>query len=298
VASVNHGTLTANGIRLHYIEQGCGDPVLFLHGFPEYSGAWGSVMADLGERFRAIAIDTRGINLSEGPSNVGGYAIGELVEDVRQAIAALGYRNIVLVGHDWGGFIAWELAIRHPESLDRLVIINAAHVGIFDQLLRQGGAQAHASRYMLAFRSSRGEELVSRDDFAAFRREILESARSSGNMNEEQAAEYLALWRRPECITAGLNYYRANKSGPPNGDDGEARDIADTIVSVPTLVIWGERDNYFTPENLDLLPKVVPDLIVRRYPENGHWIVHERPHEIAQLISAFAEGALVNDGRR
>jgi pimeloyl-ACP methyl ester carboxylesterase len=298
VNPVNQGMLSVNGIRLHYIDQGAGDPVLFLHGFPEYSGAWRSVMAELSGRFRAIALDTRGVNRSEGPSNVDAYALAELVEDVRQAIHALGYDRLTLVGHDWGGFIAWELAIRHPECLNRLVIVNTAHNGIFDQLLRRGGAQARASRYMLAFRSPRGEELVSRNDFAAFRKEILEPACRTGDIGEAQSAEYLAMWRRPEYITAGLNYYRANKIGPPSGDDCAPRDIGQTVVNVRTLVIWGEKDIYFTPDNLDLLPGVVPELAVRRFPDCDHWIVHQKPKEIAALIAAFIDGGLSNDNRR
>ena len=298
VTSIKHGTLTVNGIKLHFAEQGSGNPVLFLHGFPEYWAAWRSVMNRIGDRFRAIAIDTRGINLSEGAAEMGGYAISELVEDVRQTVTALGYEKVTLVGHDWGGFIAWETAIRHPEIVERLIIINAAHTGVLDQLLRQGGAQAKASKYMLAFRSSRGEELVSRGDFAAFRREILEPELSSGRMNEEQAEEYLAVWRKPDSLTAGLNYYRANKSGPPDGDDGEPREIAQTVVMVPTLVIWGDKDMYFTPDNVDLMRDVVPDLTVRRYPDNDHWIVHQRPADIADLTMAFVDGKLAKDDRQ
>jgi pimeloyl-ACP methyl ester carboxylesterase len=290
-----HGTLAVNGLCLHYIEQGSGAPILFLHGFPEYSGAWLDVMARLADRHRTIALDTRGINLSEGPAEIDGYRLDQLAEDVRQAIRALGYEKLTLVGHDWGGFIAWETAIRHPESLDRLVIVNTAHNGVFDGLLRQGGAQAAASKYMLAFRSERGEELLSRNDFAGFRRELIEPRRSTGSLAPAREAEYLALWHRRESLTAGLNYYRANKSGPPSGDDPPPRVLADTIVRVPTLVIWGDRDMYFTPENLDLLPAVVPDLTLRRYPENDHWIVHQRPDEVAELIAAFAAGKLARE---
>ena len=179
-----HGTLAVNGVRLHFVEQGDGAPILFLHGFPEYWGAWRRVMAELGDQFRSVAIDTRGINLSERPARVHGYDMRELVKDVRQAVAMLGYEKVTLVGHDWGGFIAWETAIRHPEVLEGLVIINTAHTGIFDRELRKDGAQAAASKYMLAFRSSRGEELVSRNDFAGFRREIIDPHLASGMMTE------------------------------------------------------------------------------------------------------------------
>jgi pimeloyl-ACP methyl ester carboxylesterase len=292
VTVLKHGTLLVNGIRLHYAEQGTGSPLLFLHGFPEYWGAWRGVMNELSDRFRSVAIDTRGINLSERPRNLDGYVMDELVEDVKQTISALGYDKVTLVGHDWGGFIAWEAAMRHPQMLERLVIINTAHTGIFDRELRKGEAQAKVSKYMLALRSSRGEELVSRNDFVGFRREIIDPHLRSGSMTEEVAAEYSALWSNAESLTAGLNYYRANKSGPPSGDDGDPRSLPDTVVRIPTLVIWGDKDAYFTPDNVDLMREVVPDLTVRRFAENNHWIVHQKPKEIAGLIASFVEGKL------
>jgi pimeloyl-ACP methyl ester carboxylesterase len=113
---VKHGTLAVNGVRLHYVEYGAGAPILFLHGFPEYWGAWRAIMKELGGQFRSVAIDTRGINLSERPKSVSGYTMDELVEDVRQTIGALGYDKLTLVGHDWGGFIAWETAIPRSEA--------------------------------------------------------------------------------------------------------------------------------------------------------------------------------------
>lgn len=291
-APIRHGTVIADGLRLHHIEQGSGEPILFLHGFPEYSGAWHGVMERLSPHFRTIALDTRGINASQGAADVQGYEFSELVRDVAHVVAALGDRKVSLVGHDWGGFIAWEVAIRHPELLDRLVIVNAAHNGVFEQLLQEGGEQAQSSRYMLAFRSARGEELVSRNDFAGFRREILEPALAAGTLSEAQAADYLRLWRDGKSVTAGLNYYRANKSGPPSGDDRAPRPLDQTIVEVPTLVIWGERDIYFTKQNLERLPEVVPDLTVRRFADCDHWIIHQQPAAIADLIEAFVQGRL------
>lgn len=291
-APITHGTLVANGLRLHYVEQGSGAPVLFLHGFPEYSGAWRGVMDRLGPHFRTIAMDTRGIGQSEAAADVQGYDIAELVRDVKDFVAALGDAKVTLVGHDWGGFIAWEVAIRHPELLDRLVIVNAAHTGVFEHLVREDAEQAKASQYMLAFRSARGEELVSRNDFAGFRREMLDPARAAGTLSDAQAAEYLRLWRDSKSVSAGLNYYRANRSGPPSGDDRAPRPLEQTRVKVPTLVIWGDRDVYFTPRTLELLPSVVPDLTVRRFADSDHWIVHQQPAAVAELIEAFVQGRL------
>jgi pimeloyl-ACP methyl ester carboxylesterase len=286
--------IRVNGLEFHCIEAGQGEPILFLHGFPEQAQAWSRIMDRLSGRFRTIAIDTRGVHRSEAPAEVSAYHVSELVEDVRQLMAVLGYRRMSLVGHDWGGFIAWEFAMRYPELLDRLVIVNAAHTGVFDRLLREDEQQAAASKYMLAFRSPRGEELVSRNDFAGFRQEILEPALARGALTEGQAEDYLAAWRDPQSLTAGLNYYRANRSGPLSGDDNPPRDPAETVVNVPTLIIWGERDRYFVPRNLDLVPEVVPDLVIRRFPENSHWIVHERPEEVSDLIGEFVSGALTD----
>jgi pimeloyl-ACP methyl ester carboxylesterase len=291
-APITHGTVVARGLRLHYVEQGSGAPVLLLHGFPEYSGAWHGVMERLAPHCRTIALDTRGIGRSEAAADVQGYDIAELVRDVRDVVAALGLAKVTLVGHDWGGFIAWEVAMRHPELLDRLVIVNAAHTCVFEHLLHEDAEQARASQYMLAFRSARGEELVSRNDFAGFRREMLDPARAAGALSDAQADDYLRLWRDSKSVSAGLNYYRANKSGPPSGDDRAPRPLEQTRVTVPTLVIWGDKDVYFTPRTLELLPTVVPDLRVRRFADCDHWIVHQQPDAVAALIAGFVEGRL------
>lgn len=276
----------ANGQNLFVREAGRGPTVLFLHGFPEHSGAWLGVMARLSGRFRTIAVDTRGVGRSPVPPNEADYHLSHLVEDVRQLIARLG-GPITLVGHDWGGFIAWELAIRHPELLSKLVIINAAHLAVFDQLLRTDERQIVASQYMLAFRSKRGEELVARDNFKGFRTAITEPAVRRGTMTSVQVQDYFAYWQTPARLTAALNYYRANESGP--GSTNAPRSISASTVGVQTLVIWGDQDPYFIPCNVDRLPEVVRSLTVERFPKHGHWIVHENPDAIARLITQFAQ---------
>jgi pimeloyl-ACP methyl ester carboxylesterase len=170
--------------------------------------------------------------------------------------------------------------------------VNAAHTGVLERLLHEDAEQAKASQYMLAFRSERGEELVSRNDFAGFRREMLEPARAAGSLSDAQADDYLRLWRDSKSVSAGLNYYRANKSGPPSGDDRAPRPLDATRVTVPTLVIWGDQDVYFTPRTLELLPTVVPDLTVRRFADSSHWIVHQQPEAVADLIAGFVAGRL------
>jgi pimeloyl-ACP methyl ester carboxylesterase len=282
--SITEATAAVNGCRLHYAECGAeggsGKLVLMLHGFPEFWRMWRPVMELVGQHHRAVACDTRGINLSTGPDEVEGYAIGHLVEDVRALIHHLGHETAVLVGHDWGGAIAWQVAIRHPELLERLVIVNCAHPGIFSALLQAGGAQAAASAYISQFRAEGFAEQLAAIDYAPFDALILQPGLAAGTLHDADAEAYRAAWRQPNSVRNGLNYYRAM------GGAGAPPDLAQTIVRVPTLVLWGERDIYFVPENVDRLAEVVPDLTLKRFPDNDHWIVQQRPHDIASEILA------------
>ncbi|WP_420392438.1 alpha/beta fold hydrolase [Acuticoccus sp.] len=285
---ITFGSVENDGLTLRYAETGAGDLVVLLHGFPEHWRSWRNVMTDLSSTHRVVALDTRGIAGSDAAPDVAGYAVPRLVSDVVALIEGLGAEDVTLVGHDWGGFIAWETAIARPDLLDRLVIVNAGHPFVFGELLRKDEAQREASRYMLAFRSERGEELLARSDFARFREEILAPAQARGALSEEDAAAYLDVWRDGKSLTAGLNYYRAAKVGPPSGEDGAPRDAASTTVRVPTLVIWGMADPYFVRDNL-ALHEVVPDLTLAGFEDSGHWIIHERPQDVARLIAGFAD---------
>src|SRR5260370_2599352 len=120
-----------NGVRLHYVEQGKGEVILFLHGFPEFWYAWKDLLADFGRDHHAVALDMRGYNLSAKPEAVDSYHMPDLVEDVRALAVKLKARKFVLVGHDWAGVVAWAFAAQHPEMLDRLVILNAPHPTAF-----------------------------------------------------------------------------------------------------------------------------------------------------------------------
>ena len=266
--------------------------MLFLHGFPEFWYAWRHQLADLSDSHLCVAPDTRGINLSERPQSLEAYSIAQLVEDARQLIQHFGGGKAIVVGHDWGGFMSWELAIRHPEVIDRLVIINCAHSDIYQRLLIDSEAHRRASQYTVAFRSEAGEALVGRDDFAGFRTHVLEPAVAAGTLDQAGVEAYLAAWRQPGAMTAGLNYYRANRLGPPadGGPPPKPRGVAATRIDLPTLVIWGEQDPYFALECLDPLPQYCTDLRLERFPNNGHFIVNEIPDQVTALIRGFAAG--------
>jgi pimeloyl-ACP methyl ester carboxylesterase len=273
-----------NGVQLHYVEEGTGKLVLFLHGFPEAWFMWRRVLPIVGAQYRAVACDTRGVNLSGGPDDVAGYRIEALVADVAALIAHLGHERAVLVAHDWGGLIAWWTAILRPEIVERLVIVNCAHPGVFRDVYRDSAAQREASAYMAVFASPQGESLISRDGYAGFEAAIVRPALAAGHLTPAEAEDWRTLWRRRDSMTHALNYYRALPLAPKPPDEA-------MVVRVPTLVIWGDRDIYMLPENVDRLGAVVPDLTVRRFPENDHWIVTQRPEDVARLVVEFAGGS-------
>jgi pimeloyl-ACP methyl ester carboxylesterase len=272
-----------NGVRLHYVEQGNGPLILFLHGFPEFCYAWRNLLPDFAKDHHAVALDMRGYNLSEMPKGVDAYRIPAILEDVRALAVNWGAKPFVLVGHDWGGVIAWCFAAAHPEMLEKLVIINAPHPLILARELATNPEQQKASAYFNLFTSPQAESVLSQDDFAAFQQRILGTWAS-----EEDRRRYLECWRRG--LTGGLNYYRAAGLSSPVGGkmpDATKFSMAKGPITVPTLVIWGEQDAALLTGNLIGLGEQVKRLQVRRVPEATHWIVHEQPALVIKEIRSF-----------
>jgi len=274
-----------NGVRLHYVTSGTGPLILFLHGFPEFWYAWKNQLADFASDYQAVALDMRGFNLSDKPSDVAQYRLDILVEDIRAFAAHLSpAKKFVLVGHDWGGFVAWAFAAAHPHALEKLVIINAPHPAVFARLLTSDPAQQKASEYMEIFRSPQAEQILSANDFDVLANMVVVFGSQNGLPPEDKPA-YIKAWSQPGALTGGLNYYRANRlSTSPLADGANASSFT---VNVPTLVIWGEKDPAMVPQNLDGLAEFVPQLTVKRIPDASHWLVHRQSAEVTAYIRAF-----------
>jgi len=275
-----------NGVRLHYVEQGKGQLILFLHGFPEFWYSWKDLLANFGRDHHAVALDMRGYNLSAKPEPVDAYRVPIIVEDVRALAENLKAKKFVLVGHDWGGVIAWAFAAQHPEMLDKLVIINAPHPTVFARELANNPAQQKASAYFNLFTSPQAEQVLSANNYAP----MLQAFGSA--LNEDDRKMYLAAWNQPGGLTGGLNFYRAaqlrSPAGAPAGEAAQPPAIQPLApITTPTLVIWGEKDTALLTGNLEGLDQFVKPLKIERVPEGSHWVVHEKPAVVIERIRTF-----------
>ncbi len=292
---MQHHNADINGISLHYVTEGTGEPILFLHGFPEYWGVWKKQLAELGKDYQVIAPDLRGYNLSSKPQEVEQYNIELLVRDVLGLVQHLGLKKVTLVCQDWGALLGWSFLLRHPELVCRFVTFNITHPALFERDLRENPRQQQASQYMLAFRSPQGEPLMMANDFEWLRNNVLGAYRASGvNLSDEDAEEWLQAWKQPGAITGGLNYYRAAKMGPPDGQGSQGgSNLLEGLkpeqfhVRIPVLFIHGEQDIFLLADGQRGLEEFVPDLTFRRIPDAGHGVSLEKSELVTGYIREF-----------
>ncbi len=292
-----HRYVKINGLKLHYVAKGEGKTILFLHGFPEFWYEWRRQLLEFGKDYQAVAFDMRGYNLSDKPEKIEDYAVPLLVADVKGMLDYLSKgKKAILVAHDWGGGVAWAFAIAHPEYLEKLIIINAPHPGIFARELQSNPKQQQASAYMNFFRSPEAEAALSANNYALLARAVFDSSTKPEVFTAEDRQAYLEAWSQPGALTGGLNYYRAARIGPPAQQaegSGAKPDPAPFVrstsltVKVPTLVIWGGKDTALLTGNLEGLDQYVPDLQIKLIPNGSHWVIHEEPELVNRYIREF-----------
>jgi pimeloyl-ACP methyl ester carboxylesterase len=294
-ASIETFALTLpNGVRLACRACGAEDAaarVVLLHGFPEAAFVWDEVMQLLAPRVRCVAPDQRGCGGSTAPVEVSAYRARHLMGDIEALIEALGSSPIdLLVAHDWGGAIAWNLAAARPQLFKRLLIVNSPHPGALLRELRDNPSQRHASAYMNALIADGAAERLAADDHALLWPFF---GASAPWLTPELRQRYRDSWS--SGLDGALNWYRATPLRPP--PVGQTANqlperLGDEIVmvKVPTTVIWGEADAALLPGLIDGLEKWVSDLKITRVAGATHWIVHEQPQLIADAIVAALAG--------
>ena len=276
-----------HGITLSCRAAGTGAPrVLLLHGFPEAAFAWDDMLQRLAPTLRAVAPNLRGFERSSSPREVEAYRPRHLVADIAALIRALGAPLDLLVAHDWGGAVAWNLAATQPQLVRRLLVINSPHPATFLRELRTNPEQQRASAYMNFLCRPDAEALLAENDFARLW-PFFEEMGGHAWLDAPMRARYRAVWSMG--LTGGLNYYRASPLRPARSaqDALHTLELPDELatVRVPTTVLWGERDRALLPGLLDGLERWVPRLRVERVPEASHWIVHEQPDRVWQTLS-------------
>ena len=284
----------SNGTRLHYASAGQpGKPLLlFVHGFPEFWYEWQVQLSAFGGDYFAVAPDLRGFNLSDMPESQAAYKPRLIVDDLRCLINSLGYQQAVVVAHDWGGAICWNLAIAFPELLSRLIIINSPHPYLFAKALTEDPAQQAASAYMNWLRAAGSEQALAKDDFALMEGFFNGMGQPAAHWFDDACRQrYHECWTRG--LSGGVNYYRASPLHPPEASHAGPAALQlnpkDFVVRVPVTVIWGENDRALPASLLDGLEDFIPDLQLHRIPDGTHWVIHEQPERINQLIRQSLE---------
>lgn len=261
-------------------------PLLLLHGFPEYGGAWADLAPLLSDHFHCIAPDQRGYGQSWAPKGVENYAVSELVSDMAALIDHIG-GPLTVFGHDWGAAVSYALAIMHPELVDRLIIANGVHPVPFQRELSKGGAQSKASQYINILRRETSGELLAKDDFARVAGMLAHGGDNTW-MTPERLAEYKAEWARGGRLNTMIDWYRASPIVVADPDtplqDPPAYPADRFMVNQPHLLIWGEKDTALLPEATEGLEQFAPDLTRVTFPDANHWICHQIPQDVADAV--------------
>lgn len=283
LAGCSHRLVDVGEVRLHCAEVGCGETILLLHGFPEFWYSWRHQLTALGQAgFRAVAPDLRGYNASSRPVGVKHYRVARLLEDLAGLVRTVAGGPALVVGHDWGGVLAWRLAAVYPGLVRKLAVLNAPHPAAFREELRRNPGQLLRSWYTLFFQLPCLPELALRaGDFAVLERAWRRQPVHPDAFGKEDIAAYKQALRGPGCLTGPLNYYRAAFR--------YSRDLysAPQAVPVPTLLIWGERDPFLGVRLTEGLERWVPDLRVERITDASHWVQNDVPDRVNQLLAHF-----------
>ena len=264
-------------------------PVILLHGFPESHRTWRAMIPDLARDHFVLAPDQRGFAGSSKPEGVENYTPDKPVGDLIALADHYGIDRFTLVGHDWGGAIAWMAALQRPERVARLVILNAPHPLVFQKSVIDDPAQRAASQYIRVLRDPGFEAQVAAMGFDAFFDKMLAAHVDMAKLGDERET-YIAQWSAPGALTPMLNWYRASAVEVPAVGEDAARpaflDAPFPPVRVPTLVIWGTRDAALLPVQLDGLDALVPDLRVVRV-DAGHFVPWEAPDAVIAALRAW-----------
>ncbi len=272
---------------------GSGPLVVMLHGFPECWYSWRHQLRKLSDSFDCVAPEMRGYGETDAPVGIENYTVEKLVGDVTDLIEAIGHRRAIVVGHDWGGGIAWATALMRPECVERLIVLNCPHPKRFSEELRRNPRQMLRSWYMLFFQIPALPEAMFRArNFALLDRALMEGTVRKDAITAEDMRYFRAAFANPYSITAAINYYRAAFR---IGRRPSAYQWLDRKIAAPTMLIWGERDFALGKElTRGMEPLFSGRFEIRYVPEAGHWVQQEEPERVSAWMREFMSRPIEN----
>jgi len=281
--TLRHRTIATNGIRLHAVEAGPegGPLVILLHGFPEFWYSWRHQIEPLAAAgFRVLAPDQRGYNLSDKPKPVSAYNLDTLARDIVGVIDDAGAAKAHVVGHDWGGAVAWWLGIRYPERLERLALLNIPHPVVMRRALRKNPTQRKKSWYIFFFQLPVLPERTFRAGGFARGIKALQGTSRPGTFTGADLDLYREAWSRPGAVRSMIHWYRAALRAQPK--------LPSSLrVPVPTLLLWGTQDRFLGREMARPSIDLCDDGRLEFVEEASHWIQHEEPERVNRELLGF-----------
>ena len=268
------GYVNNSGVKLHYVTAGKGPLCILLHGFPDFHYSWRDQIPVLAKHFKVVALDLRGFNLSDKPAGIEAYEMEKLTSDVNALLGHFGKDKAIIVGHDWGGAIAWSFAMRHPDKTERLVVLNLPHPNGLQRELANNAQQHKNSEYARNFQLPQAASLV--------RPEMLVNW-----VKEPEARKvYLEAMKR-SSMEGMLNYYKANYPRPPYKMENRL-----PLIKCPVLLIHGLDDQYLLPGALnDTWKWLDKELMLVTIPGAGHFVHRDKPDRVNRIILDWLKAA-------
>lgn len=280
---MEHMYIETNGIRLHAAAEGPedGQLVVLLHGFPEFWYGWIHQIGPLAKKgYRVVAPDLRGYNLSEKPEGIEQYTLDKLKDDVAGVIRHFGRERAIVVGHDWGGAVAWHLAATEPDLVELLIAVNIPHPKAMPRVMAKNPLQWLKSSYMAFFQIPElPEKALAADYFKTMVGSLVSTSRP-GTFSEEELERYKEAWAQPGALTGMLNWYRALRQG-------SMHQTPDRKITVPVRLIWGIGDQFLSPMLAKESMNFCEDGELVFVGEATHWVHHEQAHILNMLIDRF-----------
>jgi pimeloyl-ACP methyl ester carboxylesterase len=262
------GYADSSGVKIHYVTAGEGPLLVMLHGFPDYWYSWRDQIPVLAKHFQVVAVDQRGYNLSDKPEGVANYAMDKLIDDVHAVVKHFKKEKVTLVGHDWGGAVAWGFAMKYPDVLERLIILNLPHPKCLARELATNPKQRDNSQYARNFQQPDAARKLAPEMLVLWVKE------------SDARKKYLEALKR-SSMEAMLNYYKANYPKEPYKDD----EMKFPLVKCPVLMIHGLDDQYLLPGALnDTWKWLEKDLTLVTIPKAGHFVHRDATEKVNQTI--------------